>query len=95
MFTRLQLLKQRAKLVASPDFGERMRRREVENKEVKVDLPSVSRSQPKAKGEHKKKQHDARLEIPRARSFTASGRANKSAESTPQVTLLQLFYLLR
>eukprot|EP00614_Pseudopedinella_elastica_P028598 CAMPEP_0172612640 /NCGR_PEP_ID=MMETSP1068-20121228/35163_1 /TAXON_ID=35684 /ORGANISM="Pseudopedinella elastica, Strain CCMP716" /LENGTH=85 /DNA_ID=CAMNT_0013416847 /DNA_START=1 /DNA_END=255 /DNA_ORIENTATION=+ len=62
-----------------------MRRRAAENKEAKVDLSSVSRTRTQAKGEHKKKQHDARLANPHLRTFTAADRANKSAESTPQV----------
>ena len=86
MFTRPQLLKLREKLVASPAFGERMRRRAAENKEAEVDLPSVSRSQTQAKSDQKKKQRDARLANSRARTFTAADLANKSAESTPQVT---------
>jgi hypothetical protein len=71
-----------------------MRRRAAENKIAEVDLPSVSRSQTQAKGEQKKKQHDARLANPRVRTFTDADRANKSAESTPQVALFQLFHLI-
>ena len=82
----LQLLKQRAKLVASPDFRERMRRRAAENKEAEVNLLSVSRSQTQARSDQRKKQRDARLANSRARTFTAADLANKSAESTPQVT---------
>ena len=80
--------------MASPAFGERMRRRAAENKEAEVDLPSVSRSQTQAKSDQKNKQCDARLANSRARAFTAADLANKSAESTPQITQLQLFHLL-
>ena len=93
MFTRLLLLKLRAKLVASPDFRERMRRRAAENKQAKVYLPSVSISQRQAKIEVKKKQHDASLENSRPRTFTAADLANKSAESTPQVSFIAIISL--